>query len=475
MKIMLVLPAASVVRVTNPAQQVPRRAMLRFSLLPLTTVAALTPVGHEVVICDENVSVLDFDAEVDLVGLSFMTALAPRAYEIAAEFRRRGKVVVAGGYHPSFCPEEVSAHVDVVIVGDAEVLWPRFLREYEAGEYQSVYRHECLCDLAATPPARNDLLAGNGKYYVTINAVQTGRGCSHGCRYCSITAFHQQTHRHRPLERVLEELAVIPRDFIFVDDNIIADRAYARQLFEAMVPLGKRWVSQCSLEIADDVSLLELARKAGCQGLFIGIESIDPDNLASVRKGFNRCDSYRERIARVRKAGIGIIAGIMVGLDHDDCRTFESLLAFLQASRIDAIQLNILTPLPGTPLFTDFERQGRIIDRDWSHYDFRHCVIQPVRMSAFELQQGADWLYAQFYRLDRIIVRIVRSIFRIGLLPAFLSLRLNLTYRYDNRREGIRGTNPARVKSASSTCPKRSMKAGFLRKLLQRLDSISSL
>ncbi len=231
---------------------------------------------------------------------------------------------------------------------------------------------------------------------------------------------------------------------MFVDDNIIADPEYARRLFTAMVPLRKRWVSQCSIKIADDPELLRLARRAGGYGLFIGVETLSQENLAGVNKEFNDSQGYLRRIGTIRQCGIGVQAGIIVGLDHDDVTVFQRTLRFLQTARIDAIQLNILTPLPGTPLFDDFEGAGRVIDRDWSHYDFRHTVIQPARMTAQQLQDGADWLYRQYYRLDRVLLRAIRSIPTIGWLPALLLLRLNLTYRYDNIREGVWGRNPAR-------------------------------
>ena len=142
MKVLLVLPAADHLRVTPGDAKVPRRAMLRFSLLPLLTVAALTPREHEVVVCDENVEPVDFGASADVVGVSFMTALAPRAYEIAAEFRARGKAVVAGGFHPTLCPDETAGHFDATVVGDAEELWSRVLADAEAGKLQRIYRHD---------------------------------------------------------------------------------------------------------------------------------------------------------------------------------------------------------------------------------------------------------------------------------------------------------------------------------------------
>jgi len=308
------------------------------------------------------------------------------------------------------------------------------------------------------------LLAHTARHYVNVNAVQAGRGCRHNCRYCSVTVFHGHQYRHRSVSDVLAELQTIPRNFIFVDDNIIADRGYARELFQAMTPLRKRWVSQCSIEIADDSELLRLMHAAGCRGLFIGIETVNAENLTAMDKQFNKSTRYHERIRTIRRAGIGIVAGMIFGLDKDTVTVFERTLRFLQEMQIDSVQLNILTPLPGTPLYADMERAGRVTDRDWSHYDYRHVVFQPARMNADQLQAGADWLYAQFHRLDRILWRFVCGLFTVGWMPALLALKLGLTYRYDNRREGIIGWNPARGRRLSEHLLR-------LRSSLPRLDA----
>lgn len=474
MKILLVLPATDHLRVpSDRPDRVPNRKMLRFSILSLTTVAALTPRRHEVRIVDENVEPVDFAADADVVAVSFMTALAPRAYAIADAFRSRGAVTVAGGYHPTSCPEEAARHFDSVVVGEAENLWPRVVADIEAGKPGRIYRSDEAADLSDLPEPRRDLTARTARHYVTTCAVQTGRGCRHRCRYCSITAFHKGTFRSRPLESVLAELRGLPRNFMFVDDNIIADPDYAKELFRALIPLQKRWVSQCSIEIANDPELLRLAHHAGCRGLFIGIETTSARNLAAVGKGFNDVREYGRRIRAIRGMGIGVIAGMIVGMDNDEPGVFERTLRFLQKMRIDALQLNIMTPLPGTPLFDRMRREGRIIDRDWSHYDFRHCVIRPKGMTATELQQGADWLYAQFYRLDRIIMRTLRGFFTLGPLPALLAARLNLTYRRDNIREGLCGRNPARAgkrphRRVGLALRLRKLRAGLLRRRLAR-------
>jgi radical SAM superfamily enzyme YgiQ (UPF0313 family) len=453
LKILLVLPAGESVRVTLANPEVPRRNMLRFSVLPLTVVAALTPREHDVRIVDENVEPLDFDADCNVVGITFMTALAPRAYEIAAEFRRRGRVVVGGGYHTTLCPEDAAPHFDALVIGDAEGAWERLLADVRQGKLQKVYRQaeDAMSGQGGapawlqTPVSRRDLLAPTARHYATINAVQAGRGCRHNCRYCSVTMFHGRKYRRRPVADVIAELRTLPRNFIFVDDNIIAEREYALELFRALVPLRKRWVSQCSILIADDPELLRRARAAGCRGLFLGIETASEANLTAMNKQFNHTASYAGRLRKIRRAGIGVVAGMIVGMDADGVGVFNQTLRFLQETQIDAVQLNILTPLPGTPLYTDMEGAGRITDRNWSHYDYRHVVFQPARMTAEELQAGVDWLYVQFYRLDRILWRFVRSLFVVGWMPALLGLKLGLTYRYDNRREKIAGWNPAQA------------------------------
>jgi radical SAM superfamily enzyme YgiQ (UPF0313 family) len=245
------------------------------------------------------------------------------------------------------------------------------------------------------------------------------------------------------VDQVIEEIKTLPKDFIFVDDNIVADPEYAARLFKKLIPLKKRWVSQCSLKIADDPELLETAYRAGCKGLFIGVETLAVENLAAVSKQFNAQRDYYRRIAAIRKRGIGIVAGMIVGMDHDDTTVFEKTLRFLQKTGIEVLQLNILTPLPGTPLYDDFERAGRIVDHNWSRYDFRHCVIEPARMSAAQLKDGADWLYSRFYRLDQILIRTVKTVFTVGWVPAWLTWRLGMTYRYDNKREKVKGRNPS--------------------------------
>ncbi len=442
MKIYLILPAAEQLRVTKKRSRVTRRKMLRFSLLSLTTIAALTPEDHEVIICDENVEPVDYQINADVVGITFMTGLANRAYELARHYKGKGIITVAGGFHPTLNPEEAGKHFNIVVQGEAEDTWPRVLSDIEKGSFKPCYKSRFKKNLDHVPRPRQDLIK-NPNHYITTDTVQTGRGCNHTCKFCSVTAFFNHQHRSRPLSHVLDEVKSAGKTFMFVDDNIIADREFALSLFKNMARMKKKWVSQCSIKIADDDELLEMAAKAGCIGLFIGIESVSKANLETVGKGFNNPDGYMAKIRKINKAGIGVQAGMIVGLDSDDIHVFEQNLEFLQKAGIGALQLAVLTPQPGTPLRKQYEKQGRIIDSNWDHYDFRHTVIQPEKMTPEELQNGADWLYAQYYRLDRIVMRTIGAFFRIGLYPAVMTWKLNMTYRYDIKRLNIKGKNPA--------------------------------
>jgi radical SAM superfamily enzyme YgiQ (UPF0313 family) len=450
MKIYLLLPACDRLRVKSENMSVPKRKMLRFSVLSLTTIAALTPEKHEVVLCDENVEPVNYNVDADIVGISFMTGLANRAYELAAHFKKCGCLTVAGGFHPTLNPQEAQKHFDIVISGEAEDTWVEMLENIENGQYKKFYQSNFYQSLDHVPAPRRDLLK-HKKHYITADAVQTGRGCNHKCTFCSVTAFFKNNHRSKPIANVLQEVKTAGRTFMFVDDNIIANRDYAVELFKEMIPLKKRWVSQCSIEIADDDELLSLSAKAGCIGLFIGIESVNSRNLEGVDKAFNIPSTYAEKIKRINKAGIGIQAGMIVGLDSDDTGVFKRNLDFLQKSNIGALQLAILTPQPGTPLRDQFEKQGRIIDNNWDHYDYEHTVIKPKLMTAQELQDGADWLYSQYYRIDRILWRTIKTAIRIGFLPAVLTWRLNMTYRHDLKCMEVKGRNPINDKKSKYT------------------------
>lgn len=376
-----------------------------FPPLNLATVAALTPSGIDVRIIDESIEPIDFAAEVDLVGITSMTALAPRAYAIADAFRARGVPVVMGGMHPSAVPEEALEHADSVVIGEAEGQWPRLVEDFQAGRMQRIYRGKQRYPLAGLPQPRRDLW--DPARYLVPNTVQTTRGCPFACSFCAVSQFFGRTFRHRPVEEVVREVASLPGGPVgFVDDNIIASAAYARKLFRALIPLNIRWFSQGSLNLADDEELLDLAARSGCVGMFIGLESLTQANLECLGKRVNRVERFRGAIEKIHRFGIAVEGAFIFGLDNDDAGIFKRTVDFARRCRLEAAQFSILTPLPGTPLFRELKEQGRIMNKDWSRYNFANVVYRPVSMPAERLQEGFRWAWRKFYSYPSILSRI---------------------------------------------------------------------
>jgi radical SAM superfamily enzyme YgiQ (UPF0313 family) len=416
----------------------------RFSMLSLLAVAAESPPNVNIRIIDEQVDEIPWDDSFDLIGITCMTAAAPRAYEIADYFRKQSIPVVLGGMHPTFCPEEASRHADAIVLGEAEGIWSDVVTDVRNHCLKRIYSHTHLPALKGLKhPPRHFL---TGKKYGTIHAVQATRGCPHQCDFCSVSAFHQATQRKRPIEEVIAEITSIPsRFFMFIDDNLTADKVYASQLFRALIPLRKRWVTQTTMAIADDLRLVHLAAKAGCVGVFVGIETFSEQNLKVVNKEFNRVEKYQEAIATLHSCGIGVEAGIVLGFDHDDSHVFQRTLKVMDELKIDAAQISIFTPLPGTPRFEAIK--NRIIDFDWSNYDFHHAVFRPTNMSSDDLKDGHDWITSRFYSLRRIMLRAWRHIWRPkGLSTLLFFLSVNLAYYGRVRVWKIKGRNPAGFK-----------------------------
>jgi radical SAM superfamily enzyme YgiQ (UPF0313 family) len=394
-----------------------------FPRLTLPTVAALTPPDVEVSITDENVEEIDYDEPVDLVGLTAMTMHAPDAYRIAAAFRARGVPVVIGGMHASLLPEEAKDHADSVVVGEAEGVWPRLVEDARNGRLMPFYRAQGYSDLAGLPPPRLDLLKAGA--YERVGSVQTARGCPFQCDYCSVSKFFGRTYRTRPVEDVIRDVEALGERFLaFVDDNIVGDPRYAKDLFRRLAPLGVKWGGQASITIAQDPELLRLAADSGCYSLFIGIESLDPANLRDVHKRINRVEDYERAIRSLRDHGIVVVGSFILGLDHDDEGVFERTLRFCERNEIVLPIFFILTPLPGTPLYERMEREGRIVSRDWGRYDGMHVLFQPRLMSPETLQEGFQWACQAAYSWRSIARRVLlhprrRVIPQVGINLAF--------------------------------------------------------
>jgi len=408
-----------------------RRLKAPFPPLSLLQVAALTPPDFEVRVIDEAVEEVDFGPRYDLVGITAFTSSAPRAYDLARAFQAKGTPVVLGGMHASACPEEALEHCDAVVIGEAEGKWGKLLEHARAGRLQRVYRSDEFPDMASVPTPRRDLIRREN--YLVPNTVQATRGCAHNCSFCSVSAFFGHRIRSRPADAVAEEVRSLPgRYVVFVDDNIMTVPSYARQLFERLIGTGKKWLGQASTTVLENAELMRLAARSGCRALFVGLETLSSAALARVNKGFNVVGRFNDIIKRLHDLGIGVVGSFMFGFDGEDEAVFERTARFCDQAHVDLPQYSILTPLPGTPLHAQMEAEGRIIDRDWSHYDGGHVVFAPRGTSPEKLENGLRAALKHSYsRLG-----ILRRLFGVSArLPAMVSL--NLAFR----RRAIRFAN----------------------------------
>lgn len=373
--------------------------------LALCMVAAYTPEHIEVSITDECVKPVDFSKDVDLVGLTGFTNNAPRAYEIADTFRERGVRVVMGGIHASNLPEEALKHCDTVVVGEGEGTWQRLIRDFSQDRLAKIYQNERLVSLENLPIPRRDLLSA--KDYVTINTIQTTRGCPHNCSFCSVTGFNGKTYRFRPIRDVVREIETLPsRNVFIIDDNIFGHRERTRELFKALVPLGIRWGSQCTISIAHDPEMLELAAKSGCIGLAIGLESFCKGSLDGANKHFNDPKTFYQDIQTIKGYGILTWGSFVMGFDEDRERDLDRTVQMAKASRLDFACFNFLTPLPGTRVYETLQREGRITSKNWADYNMAHLVFRPFGVTGWVLESKVKKAWLEFYSLRAVIRRL---------------------------------------------------------------------
>lgn len=426
MRILLVSPRSLVSEATS--------SWLRIPQLSLPILAALTPAGHEVVMVEEEFDPLPLTSHWDVVGLTAMTANVHRAYQLASRFRRQGAKVVLGGIHASVLPEEGSQHADAVVIGEAEGIWPQVLDDIQHNRLQRFYRNS-QPDISASPlPLRKKprRRLGLPPYVMPIMAT---RGCPYECEFCSVHRVYGLGQRHMPIERLVADIVRNdPRLIMFLDDNIGASRPYAMQLFEALRPLRKRWCGQASLRFILDEELFRAAVRSGLGALFVGVETIEPDACAAMRKSPGAIALYDRAIARCRAAGVMFHASLIFGLDEQTPQVFERTLEFLMRNHVGSISPNILTPYPGTRLFDRLQREGRILHTNWTYYDHTTVCYQPRGMSPEELSEK----YLDFRRRFLSLSSIAR---RLAAQPGILSLvflGMNLALRQATKRQANR-------------------------------------
>ena len=374
--------------------------------LALALLAGLTPSDVQVEAFDDRFEEMPYDQPWDLVALSVGSYQARRAYEIANGFRRRGTRVILGGFHPSLCPDEAALYADSVAIGEAEGLWPEIVKDLRRGALKPVYQRDCRPDLSGLKPDHSVLCS---KAYAPVNVIQFGRGCPHGCDFCSVRAFYQGAMRYRPVREVTEELEHAPHRWtFFADDNMVGQRDLAKKLMREIKPLGVRWMTQASLDLVDDVELLQLMAAGGCQCLIIGLESLNNKNMKQMGKSWAGAADYARKLARIRELGIMVYATFVFGYDEDDPGVFDRTLDFAMKQKFFLVNFNHLQPFPGTRLFERLKEEGRLLyDRWWmdSRYRFGTAVFHPKLMTAHELTEGARRVRHGIHGYRRILQR----------------------------------------------------------------------
>jgi radical SAM superfamily enzyme YgiQ (UPF0313 family) len=368
--------------------------------LPLAVLAGLTPADVECVLYDDRIEPIPFDEATDLVAISTEIYTARRSYEIAAEYRARGVPVVLGGVHPTLLPDEAMEHADAVLLGDGEPLWGRLVEDAREGVLHRVYRSRPgIAQEGGTQP-RRDLFTG--KKYLPVTLMQFSRGCRFACRFCAISSYFGRGHFVRQTQEVLAEIAAQDRRLIFfVDDNFLSDHAAAKGFLRELIPLRIRWVSQASIDMTQDLELMDLLAESGCVGNVIGFESLDRANLRSMAKGpafrgrgthRGGWDRYAEAVEILRQYHLQTWAAFTLGHDHDTAESIRETADFALENKFCFGAFNILMPYPGTPLYDRLEEEGRLLfdGKWWLHPDYRfnHATFRPARMEPEELTEA---------------------------------------------------------------------------------------
>jgi radical SAM superfamily enzyme YgiQ (UPF0313 family) len=350
-----------------------------------------------------------------------------------------GVPVILGGIHPSALPQEALRHATIVCKGDAESTLPHALTDLAGGVAKGVYDWKDYPEAPIATP-RKDLF--DPKDYLVFNPIQTTRGCPHGCTFCTTPAVFGRRFRRRNIASIVEEMraakeAFHTRVFIFSDDDVAGDHAWAIELFEAIRPLGVQWASQCDILIARSDRLLAVMRDSGCIGVILGLESPKAGTLRLAGKRYVDADDYLRQIAKIQSYGISIWGSFIFGFDGEDWRDCRNAVRFARKAKLCMSCYPILTPYPGTAIFEQFSAEGRLLNRDWDRYNGATVVYRPDRMSTEELRHAQMAAFHEFYSPTSALGRLgVWPVKRNSWL-ANLAIYRGLRYYYSKHRRPL--------------------------------------
>ncbi|BBB25692.1 B12-binding domain-containing radical SAM protein [Amphritea japonica] len=368
------------------------------------SLAAATPDWVEVDLIDEtSQGAADLTIKADLIAIFMSTPDAYRGYHLADEYRKQGKAVIFGGLHASFMSDEVLEHSDAVIIGEAETVWPDLLNDFTNGGLKTRYHGEQLSDLSSLRPFPHEYM--DLTPYGGLGSVVVSRGCKFKCSYCTVHRFFDGMH-NRPVDQVIDEIRKSGLEYIELHaDNLIADREYAFELFEALKPLNIKWVAEATINIAEHDDLLEAAAQSGLFYLLSGLETPSRAALKAAGKGFIKIDKTKEYISKLHEYNIAVDSAMLFGFDEHNSDIFEETLAFVEDVELDVCHSVIITPYPGTTFYQQLEDEQRLLTKDWSLYDGTHAVFQPKQMTPQALEEGQAWFYEKYNSLGRSLKR----------------------------------------------------------------------
>jgi len=376
--------------------------------------AGLTPPSVDIELLHEMNRPIDYNTDADFVALSFMDFCAPHAYDVAKKFRALGKIVIAGGRYPSTFPDKVSPHMDAVVVGEAERIWPKVVADMVAGDLKKIYTAPFGQSIENIPPPRYDLVESA---FMTPVVTEATRGCPYRCWFCQLN-INPAPYRCRPIQDVINDLKATDRlpfykrkIAMLVDNNLGGDMQYAKKLLKEIAKL-KLWGLgvQFSIDCVQDDEFVELLEEANVCMAFIGMESLHQESLASVQKNHNQVTAYKEIFLKLKKKGILIFTGVMFALDEDTPEYYRTLPFKIDEVDPSAILTSISIPIPGTPFYKKMHKEGRIFDYNLRHYEGDHLVFTPQYVTSDDVFEAFNNVNEHFYSRKSIFKRWLRFV-----------------------------------------------------------------